>query len=286
MRVSFSVLTRLFISYAAVVCRVCQLPAKKSAVLCAQCSLIAHAKCAGSAPPTCDLRAHLLLYAHYAEKEGPGSAYALAPAAAATAAQNVAMSDVPYVAPRTSLDGPSSTPPQGGPLASTSEHAPTAFRFMAAFRRSRTSLTPEPGAVAGTSTPPPPAKEREADDAPPPARRRPAVLHRRTERERPLSVTSDSTGLSSVRSAATAAESFSSRQQTGRRVQPAAGGRAASQITAGTVATTVATTTEPAAATRPEGVLPGALPLDDEGTRRQGKKYKAKSASASSCLIQ
>ena len=64
-------------------------------MLCAQCSLIAHAKCAGNAPPTCDLRAHLLLYANYAEKEGPASAYALPAAAAAAAAQNVAMSDVP-----------------------------------------------------------------------------------------------------------------------------------------------------------------------------------------------
>ena len=262
-------------------------------MLCAQCSLIAHAKCAGNAPPTCDLRAHLLLYANYAEKEGPASAYALPAAAAAAAAQNVAMSDIPYVVPRTSLDVPSSTPPpQGGPFASTPEHAPTAFRFMAAFRRSRTSLTPEPGSVASTPPPAHPAKEREADDgasAPaPPARRRPGVLHRRSERERPLSVTSDSTGLSSVRSAATAAESFSSRQQTGRRGQAALGGaRAASQITAGTVATTVMTTATKGTAEPPraEGVVPGALPVDDEGTR-QGKKHKGKSASASSCLIQ
>ncbi|KAJ7581275.1 hypothetical protein C8J56DRAFT_794068 [Mycena floridula] len=57
------------------VCRVCLLNVKKSAVLCAQCSLIAHSKCASSAPPTCDLRARLLLYAQYAQKANPGSAY-------------------------------------------------------------------------------------------------------------------------------------------------------------------------------------------------------------------
>jgi len=36
-------------------------------VLCDQCSLIAHSKCAHNAPPTCNLRAQLLLYARYAE---------------------------------------------------------------------------------------------------------------------------------------------------------------------------------------------------------------------------
>ena len=49
-------------------CRVCLLTIKNSAVLCSQCSLISHFKCAVNAPPTCDLRAQLLLYAREAEK--------------------------------------------------------------------------------------------------------------------------------------------------------------------------------------------------------------------------
>ena len=56
-------------------CRVCSSNVKKSALLCSQCSLISHSKCAPNAPPTCDLRAQLLLYAQYAEKGDPASAY-------------------------------------------------------------------------------------------------------------------------------------------------------------------------------------------------------------------
>ncbi|KZV64677.1 hypothetical protein PENSPDRAFT_656389, partial [Peniophora sp. CONT] len=50
-----------------VICRVCMQHIKKSAVLCSQCSLIAHSRCAAAAPPTCDLRSQLLLYAQFAE---------------------------------------------------------------------------------------------------------------------------------------------------------------------------------------------------------------------------
>ncbi|KAF8261926.1 kinase-like domain-containing protein [Lactarius quietus] len=48
--------------------RVCMEPAKKGAVLCLHCSLIAHSKCAGSAALTCDLRSKLLMHAHFAER--------------------------------------------------------------------------------------------------------------------------------------------------------------------------------------------------------------------------
>jgi hypothetical protein len=78
------------------------------------------------------------------------------------------------------------------------EHPPTAFRFMSAFKRSRSNLSP------GSVTPPSGASGDENE------RRRPVVLIKR--HERPMSMTSTSTGLSSLRSAATAAESFSSRQ--------------------------------------------------------------------------
>ncbi|KAF9047085.1 hypothetical protein BDZ89DRAFT_25562 [Hymenopellis radicata] len=172
------------------VCRVCLLSVKKSAVLCAQCSLISHSKCAVNAPPTCDLRAQLLLYAQYAEKGNPGSAYSnpadhLHPTSP--------MSDVAFVAhthtPRSSIDAP---PPQSPPpLASP----PTAFKFIGAFKRSRSNLTPESD-VGSLSTSP----EKRCKGA---------VLSRRAAgKERAQSMSSTSTGANaSLRSALTAAES-------------------------------------------------------------------------------
>ena len=181
------------------ICRVCQLNIKKSAVICAQCSLISHAKCASNAPPTCDLRAQLLLYAQYAEK---GNQAYSNPAELLQDLQN-AMSDVAY---SPSID----TPPQSPAHIVVSEFSPpTAFRFMAAFKRSRSNLSPEPGAVGGSSSLPSPSTM----DAEEKAHRRRPLLHKRDDR--PLSMTSDSTGVSSLRSAATAAESFSSRHDTG-----------------------------------------------------------------------
>ncbi|KAJ7581297.1 hypothetical protein C8J56DRAFT_1102229 [Mycena floridula] len=50
------------------VCRVCLLKTRKSAVLCSQCSFITHSQCARNAPPPCDRRAQLLLYAQYADR--------------------------------------------------------------------------------------------------------------------------------------------------------------------------------------------------------------------------
>lgn len=50
------------------ICRVCLSHVKKSAVICTECSIIAHYRCAIDAPPTCDLRAQLLLFAARGEK--------------------------------------------------------------------------------------------------------------------------------------------------------------------------------------------------------------------------
>jgi hypothetical protein len=55
----------------AVICRVCQTPVKHRAVLCQDCSLIAHSRCAADAPATCDIRAQLLLYAQYTHEGIP-----------------------------------------------------------------------------------------------------------------------------------------------------------------------------------------------------------------------
>jgi len=181
------------------ICRVCQLNIKKSAVICAQCSLISHAKCAISAPPTCDLRAQLLLYAQYAEK---GNQAYSSPAELLQDLQNTT-SDVAY---SPSID----TPPQSPTHIVVPEFSPTtAFRFMAAFKRSRTNLSPEPEAVGGSSSLP----SFSTTDVEEKTHRKRPVLQKRGDR--PLSVTSDSTGVSSLRSAATAAESFSSQRGTG-----------------------------------------------------------------------
>jgi hypothetical protein len=143
-----------------------------------------------NAPPTCDLRAQLLLYAQYAEKGNPGSVY-----------HNPVdiLRDIVPTSPTSEtscVTGTQST--------SVDNLPPTAFKFMAAFRRSRTSLTPEPGQSASAPTP---------SSMPQEVKRKPAVLRRKVATPRPQSLASDSTApnTSSMRSAATAAESLSSR---------------------------------------------------------------------------
>ncbi|PVF92803.1 hypothetical protein CPB86DRAFT_877616 [Serendipita vermifera] len=51
----------------AVTCRVCHQSVKRSAVLCEECGLIAHARCAADAPASCDIRMQLLLYSQYSQ---------------------------------------------------------------------------------------------------------------------------------------------------------------------------------------------------------------------------
>lgn len=138
----------------AMVCRVCLLNVKKSAVLCESCSLIAHSKCATNAPPTCDLRAQLLMYAQYAEKGNPGSAYANSVDILKTGGGHIPTSptsEVAYVAPP-----PSSNISTENSTAAGSPNRPhTAFKFMGgAFKTkpSRTSLSPEPSPDQGSSS--------------------------------------------------------------------------------------------------------------------------------------
>ncbi|TCD71833.1 hypothetical protein EIP91_003176 [Steccherinum ochraceum] len=122
-----------------VVCRVCLQSVKKSAVLCEQCSLIAHTKCAPNAPPTCDLRSQLLLYAQYAENgtsPGPYSHPMEIVAAMSNGTPTSPISESNFSS-RPSLDLPPSPPAS----AIGSPHPPTAFKvFTAAFKRSRSSL--------------------------------------------------------------------------------------------------------------------------------------------------
>ncbi|KAJ7285231.1 kinase-like domain-containing protein [Mycena rebaudengoi] len=126
------------------VCRVCLLNVKKSAVLCEQCSLIAHSKCANNAPPTCDLRAQLLLYAQYAETGNSRSAYSNP--LDVLNEPLMSPSEVAYVShtPRTSIDGTPPAQAQAMAMDRNPETPPTAFKFMAAFNRSRSNPSPEP----------------------------------------------------------------------------------------------------------------------------------------------
>ncbi|KAJ7066618.1 Pkinase-domain-containing protein [Mycena amicta] len=177
------------------VCRVCLLNVKKSAVLCEQCSLIAHSKCAMNAPPTCDLRAQLLLYAQYAEKDNPRSVYSNPLDVVSEPHPMSPASEVAYVqhTPRTSLDGVAPSPAYHGPSPPT---PPTAFRIMAAFKRSRSNLSPEPDhASSSKSVPQLPPK-----DAPMQKKLR------KDQKERPQSVKSTSTtaNTASLRSAESA----------------------------------------------------------------------------------
>ncbi|KAF9645362.1 hypothetical protein BDM02DRAFT_3189769 [Thelephora ganbajun] len=168
-----------------VICRVCNLPVKRSAVLCDQCSLIAHSKCAHNAPPTCNLRAQLLLYAQYAEK-GCSPLELLGPMTLSPSAEGVST-------PRTSFDfGQQST----SSSTTSPVHPPTAFKVLTAFKRSRSMLSPEP---AAQSTP-------SVNSIPAPRERRTSLLPpnplRRKDKEVAKSLSSNSTspGPSSLRS--------------------------------------------------------------------------------------
>ena len=152
-------------------------------MLCDQCSLIAHSKCAHNAPPTCNLRAQLLLYAQYAEN-GSSPLELLGPMTLSPSTDGVST-------PRTSFDfGQQPTPSPVTP------HPPTAFKVLTAFTRSRQSLSPEP---AARSTP-------SVNSIPTPRERRTSLLPsnplKRKDKEvaRSLSSNSTSPGPSSLRS--------------------------------------------------------------------------------------
>ncbi|KAI0666800.1 Pkinase-domain-containing protein [Trametes maxima] len=191
-----------------VICRVCLQSVKKSAVLCEQCSLICHSRCAHNAPPTCDLRAQLLLYAQYAESGNPSQPLSPMEIFAAAAQGGPPTSPTSQASDdgfsrRTSMDSvqPLSSSPQGH-----LPHPPTAFKVFAAFKRSKSSLNIDQDHQS--ASPPPP---------PPPARQvshKRSVLRRKNPdaKDRPQSISSNSTTphSASVRSAVTAAESVSS----------------------------------------------------------------------------
>ncbi|KAI0046488.1 hypothetical protein FA95DRAFT_1669085 [Auriscalpium vulgare] len=197
-----------------VTCRVCMEHVKKGAVLCSQCSLIAHTRCAGRAPPTCDLRSQLLMYAQFAERGSPVDFAAARGSAASPTSDGLGASSS-----RASLDRASSPLP-GQPT----PHPPTAYKVLSPFKRSRASLSPEPGrSSSSASLLPSSPKVLQGDGNV--LRRKLSILGRPKEvKERPLSVSSDSTSpnTASMRSMTTAAESLSSR----RAMQPSENGDA------------------------------------------------------------
>jgi hypothetical protein len=260
-------------------CKVCQDSVKKSAVICETCSLIAHQKCACNAPPTCDLRAQLLLYASYAGSN------AMAQAADYLASQQArnSGSSPPYdsyiPSPRTSFDVP---PSSGATSPSPQLYPPTAFKVLAPFKRSRSSLSFQDPAGHSPATP----TGSDEGRAPP---RRSLLKRNQPSQDRPLSISSGSSsagGLtnantSSMRSAATAAESFHSAHapdaELGRTNRSAAQPiDVRSRSSRMTIASSVATD-ERAGAT-----VPGGMPADGANRLR---RQKTKSSSGN-CAIQ
>ncbi|KAJ7364372.1 hypothetical protein DFH08DRAFT_920898 [Mycena albidolilacea] len=133
--------------------KLCLLDVKRSAVFCDQCRLIAHSRCAINAPPTCDLRAQLLLYAQYANKGNSMSAYSnpldvVSKTGHGHSHPMSPASEVALVTRRTSLNGTAPAPPSYG----TPVTPPTAFNFMTASKRSRSNLTPEPNFASSSNS--------------------------------------------------------------------------------------------------------------------------------------
>ncbi|KAF8555957.1 hypothetical protein OG21DRAFT_766594 [Imleria badia] len=186
-----------------IICRVCLGSVKKNAVICDRCSLIAHAKCAPDAAPTCELRSQLLLYAQFAEKGNsnvfqPSRDGANSPANTST----VVPSEVSFVtaSSRPGADLTSSTPSSGQSLP---PKPPAAFKIISGFGRSRSSLS-----VAHPSAFPSPIPAASADDKA--AERKSSKLkHNMNSDERPLSESSNSTGAKSFKTM----DSQSSRQE-------------------------------------------------------------------------
>jgi len=164
----------------AVTCRVCHLPIKKNAVVCEECTLICHARCATEAPATCDVRTKLLLFAHYANPGAANSADLHAPA-----------SPLPTATPTRGLMPPSSPPPNGVYDSTTKDkHSMIPWR-----RKSSTPVAPEQ--IAGPSTSPTVNRRSKASDD---------ISKSRAS----LSLT-NSSQQSSLRSAVTANDTMSSR---------------------------------------------------------------------------
>jgi hypothetical protein len=209
-------------------------PVKKGAVLCSHCSLIAHSKCAGRAPPTCDLRSKLLMHAHFAERgSSPADLFTRLPPPPLSPAS--ASDGFGASSSRGSLDRERTNSPQfqPSPLAMASQSPPTPtptpthapHRGLSPFKRSRISLSREDPthsnssiSLAGAAQQPIKSLLSEGNMI----RRKLSIIltrQREPQQPRPLSISSISSSVSpqesqqsnSLRSLQTAAESISSR---------------------------------------------------------------------------
>lgn len=195
------------IVFVAMVCRVCMGSVKRSAVICDKCNLITHSKCAPEAPPTCDLRSQLLLYAQYAEQGSPAGIpldglNGLHPLRPSTTIPSEVSFATP--SPRPNLDvTPSSQSPSPIP--------PNAYKFMNPFKRSRSSLATENRSPPSTSPSPIPQPLSHDDVAP--KRKLSKLPSNMISQERPHSLSSNSTtpNAGSMKTA----DSQSSRQEPG-----------------------------------------------------------------------
>ncbi|KAI5120381.1 hypothetical protein M0805_006903 [Coniferiporia weirii] len=174
-------------------CRVCMQSVRKSAVTCGECGLIAHSRCAPDAPPTCGLRAQLLQYASYPPT--PESPNAL------EIFRQITPSGSPI--PDSAFPSQTGTPSPGVDMVPT---PPTAFKMFNAFRRSRSSLSPEPHPLrTGSRASQEGSNESHAGPSTNPPRRPSVLLKPDRMRPRPISTSSDGTtpNRSSLRSAYT-----------------------------------------------------------------------------------
>ena len=122
----------------AVACKICREPVKKHAVLCEECGLVCHARCAGHAPSPCNLRAQLLLFQHRASMD--------------------------QASPRSSAAHLAST----SPVLGSAGAAPINFRFPFGMKRQSKSPTAEAQAQLDLSASSSPDKEDEAKLPPSP----------------------------------------------------------------------------------------------------------------------
>ncbi|KAG6868950.1 hypothetical protein C0993_007164 [Termitomyces sp. T159_Od127] len=175
-------------------CRVCQLNVKKNAVLCAQCSLIAHSKCVINASPTCDLRSLLYVKQGYTTDAHSKSAGGL------RGDLEGPVSGSSYVArSHTSIDAPTQTQ---SPVPTQHSYLPTAYKIMGFRRRSRQSITPESALPLMSSSPPSTAVVK-----PDATHRHKMQISKKPVKDRPHSVSSNNTDPNSLSSASIPAES-------------------------------------------------------------------------------
>lgn len=143
-------------------CRVCMEPAKKGAVLCSHCSLIAHSKCAGHAPLTCDLRSKLLMHAQFAKRGGsPAEFFPRSPnhhPGSASSSRGSLDRD------REQRERERTNSPQLSPT--SSPHPPVAYKILSPFKRSHASLTPDlthsNSSISLAAATPPPRSQSQA----------------------------------------------------------------------------------------------------------------------------